>query len=102
MREGRITASLRSRTRTMSMLTEPSTTTPQRAASRAIWAAWALATSALVGRHPVFTQVPPNRCRSTIATVRPAPRSRAASEGPACPAPTTTASKCVLTWPVPR
>src|SRR5262245_42247712 len=42
--------------------------------------------------HPVLTHVPPTRCRSTSATVWPAPVRRPASDGPAWPAPTTMAS----------
>jgi hypothetical protein len=38
---------------------------------------------AFVGMHPVFTQVPPNLCRSTTAIFIPALVSRPASEGPA-------------------
>ena len=50
-------------------------------------AAYALATSVLVGMQPVFTQVPPNSLRSTIATVMPARVNRPARDGPAWPAP---------------
>jgi hypothetical protein len=59
---------------------------------RAIWAVRALATSVLVGMQPVLTQVPPNRLRSTIAVFIPAPVSRPASDGPACPVPMIIAS----------
>src|ERR1700730_1170780 len=45
-----------------------------------------------VGMHPVLTQVPPKRCRSMMATPIPAPESRAARDGPACPVPITIAS----------
>src|SRR5690242_19336085 len=50
---------------------------------------------ALVGVHPVFTQVPPNNLRSTNATFMPEFASRFASGGPAWPAPTTIASNLV-------
>jgi hypothetical protein len=46
----------------------------------------------LVGVHPVLTQVPPKRPRSTIATVMPTPASRRANAGPACPVPMMIAS----------
>ncbi len=55
--------------------------TPYSAARRAICAAYALATMALVGVHPLLTQVPPNRCRSMTATFIPLPASRPASDG---------------------
>jgi hypothetical protein len=42
--------------------------------------------------HPVFTHVPPNRCRSMIATDICAALSRFASAGPACPVPMMIAS----------
>src|SRR5262249_51161650 len=51
------------------------------------------ATSVLVGMQPVLTQVPPKRCRSMMATRKPAPASRCASDGPAWPVPITMASK---------
>jgi hypothetical protein len=44
---------------------------PVVAARRARCAAYALATSVLVGMQPVLTQVPPNSLRSTNATVMP-------------------------------
>ena len=53
----------------------------------------ALAISVLVGRQPVLMQVPPRCRRSTSATLRPAPASRTASDGPAWPAPMTMSSK---------
>ena len=59
---------------------------------RAVRAAWALATSVLVGLQPVFTQVPPTRWRSMMATFIPAAFSRPARAGPACPAPIMMAS----------
>jgi len=43
----------------MSMRTAAPTSTPYCAARRASWAAYALATSVLVGMQPVLTQVPP-------------------------------------------
>src|SRR3954465_5405513 len=43
--------------------------------------------------QPVLTQVPPNCLRSTSATFIPVAVSRAAKEGPACPAPMTMVSK---------
>src|SRR5271169_5631007 len=46
----------------------------------------------LVGVHPVFTHVPPNSLRSTIATFIPASLKRPARDGPACPVPTMIAS----------
>jgi hypothetical protein len=52
------------------------------------------AISVLVGVHRVLTQVPPKRCLSIIATDFPASANRAASEGPAWPAPMTIASYC--------
>jgi len=39
--------------------------------------------------QPLLTHVPPNKWRSIIATFSPASTKRAASEGPACPAPIT-------------
>src|ERR1700733_4784587 len=57
----------------------------------------ALATRVLVGVQPVLTQVPPNRWRSTMATLMPAVVRRSTSEGPAWPAPTTMASKVLFT-----
>src|SRR5262245_3468039 len=46
--------------------------------------------------HPVLTHVPPNLCRSIIATDIPAPLSRSAKDGPACPVPIMIASNF---WP---
>ncbi len=46
----------------------------------------------LVGMQPVLTQVPPNNLRSMMATFFPAPASRTASDGPACPVPMMIAS----------
>src|SRR5262249_1699783 len=43
--------------------------------------------------QPVLTQVPPNLSRSMTATFMPLAVRRPASEGPACPAPITIASK---------
>src|SRR5580700_7462486 len=57
-----------------------------------MWAAYALATMVLVGVHPVFTHVPPNSLRSTIATFIPASLKRPARGPPACPVPTMIAS----------
>ena len=48
---------------------------------------------------PVFTQVPPNRCRSISATVMPAAVRRPASGGPAWPAPTMMASNRFMKEP---
>src|SRR6185369_10783506 len=48
---------------------------------------------ALVGVHPVLTQVPPKSLRSAKATFMPEVASRLARAGPACPAPMTIASK---------
>src|SRR5262249_44184232 len=70
----------------------PSTWTPYSPALRAWCATRALATRVLVGVQPVLTQVPPNRRRSTIATLMPAAVSRPVKEGPAWPAPMTMAS----------
>src|SRR3954452_4392199 len=77
----------------MSTETGPPTVTPKSPPRRAICAAYALATSVLVGMQPVLTQVPPNSLRSTSATFMPAAVRRPAREGPACPAPMTIASK---------
>ncbi len=66
--------------------------TPNSAARRAMWAAYALATMVLVGMQPVFTQVPPKRPRSITATRMPAAVKRPASDGPACPVPMIIAS----------
>ena len=60
-------SSLRALTFAMSTLTDP-VPTPYSAPRRASCAACALATSVLVGMHPLLTQVPPNSLRSTIAT----------------------------------
>src|SRR5262249_34545087 len=65
---------------------------PQSAACRATHAARALATIVFVGMQPLLTQVPPKRLRSTTATFLPAPASRAARKGPACPVPITMSS----------
>ena len=80
----------------MSTPTGPPTVTPHSAACRATCAARALATSALVGMQPSFTQVPPRCSRSISATVMPAPASLTASDGPAWPAPITMASNEVV------
>src|SRR6185369_2135775 len=48
----------------------------------------------LVGRHAVFTQVPPNLWRSMMATAIPESANRAANDGPAWPVPIMIASKC--------
>jgi hypothetical protein len=84
--------SLRSFTRFMSTRSSPPICTPNWAALRAVQAARALATIALVGMQPVLTQVPPKRARSRMATLRPALASLTASEGPAWPVPITIAS----------
>src|SRR5271165_7029949 len=88
-------ASLRAFTRFISTRTSP-VVKPYSAPRRAAWIASALATSVLVGVHPVFTHVPPNLSRSMIATVLPAPANRAASDGPAWPVPMMIASKCFV------
>src|SRR5215510_2277913 len=75
-----------------STVTLPPIRTPYSSARLATWATYALATIALVGMHPVLTQVPPNRWRSTTATDIPASVRRFASGGPAWPAPMTIAS----------
>src|ERR1700751_47295 len=50
--------------------------------------------------QPVLTQVPPNLSRSMMATVMPLAFRGPVSEGPACPAPITIASKfCVIFQP---
>src|SRR6516165_11824742 len=49
-----------------------------------------------VGMQPVLTQVPPKSFRSTIATFIPAPASRPARDGPACPVPMMIASNRVF------
>src|SRR5258708_1555647 len=76
----------------MSTVISPETPTPYSPARRAIRAAYALATIALVGMQPVFTQVPPNRCLSMMATDIPASERRFANGGPAWPVPMTIAS----------
>src|SRR5580692_12460936 len=88
-------ASLRAFTRFISTRTSP-VAKPYSAPRWATWTAYALATSVFVGMHPVFTQVPPNLCRSLIATVFPAPANRAARDGPAWPVPMMIASKCFV------
>ncbi len=93
-RRASTTASCRALTRARSMPTAPSSTTPNSAARRAMWAASALATRVLVGVQPVLTQVPPSLSRSTSTTLRPASARRPASAGPAWPAPTIRASTC--------
>src|SRR5215467_7847156 len=90
------TASLRAFTRFISTRISPLTLNPYSSPRRAIWAAYALATSVLVGMHPVFTQVPPNLWRSMMATVLPAAAKRAARDGPAWPVPMMMASKCFM------
>src|SRR6478735_9123006 len=60
-----------------------------------MWATRALASSVLVGMQPVLTQVPPKSLRSTSATLCPDFARATASGGPAWPAPSTIASKCV-------
>src|SRR5260370_8323116 len=86
-------SSLRALTRFISTRTSPLTAKPYSAPRRATWAAYALATSVLVGIHPVFTHVPPNLSRSIMATVIPAAANRAAKGGPACPVPIIITSK---------
>src|ERR1700751_2229818 len=50
--------------------------------------------------QPVLTQVPPNLSRSMMAPFMPLAVRRLVSEGPACPAPITIASKfCVIFQP---
>src|SRR5215831_5408706 len=90
------TSSLRVFTRFISTVTSPLMAKPYSAPRRATWAAYALATSVLVGIHPVFTQVPPNLWRSTMATLMPAPANRAARDGPAWPVPMMIASYCFM------
>src|SRR6478609_11588770 len=82
---------LRAFTCAMSTVISP-VATPYSAPRRARCAAWALATSVLVGMQPVLTQVPPTSLRSITATVCPASVSLPASDGPAWPAPTMIAS----------
>src|SRR5215472_7302080 len=96
-RDAATIASLRALTCRMSMPISPPITTPYSAARRAIRAALALATKALVGVQPVLTQVPPTRWRSTTATVIPAPARRNAKDGPAWPVPMMIASKSGMT-----
>jgi hypothetical protein len=74
---------LRALTRFMSRRGLASSSTPYSPARLAMCAAYALATIALVGVQPSFTQVPPNFAFSITATFMPAPESRAASAGPA-------------------
>src|SRR5258708_14417148 len=74
--------SLRALTRFISTRTSPLTVKPYSAPRRATCAAYALATSVFVGIHPVLTHVPPNLCRSIIATVIPAAANRSARRGP--------------------
>ncbi len=69
---------------------------PYSAARRAWWATSALATSVFVGVHPVLTQVPPKRWRSTTATVIPAAAKRAYQRRTAWPAPMTMASNVLI------
>src|SRR4051812_19093309 len=78
----------------MSTRTSPSTAKPYSAPRRATCAAYALATRALVGMHPVFTHVPQNLGLQTTATAIPAVANRAAKGGPAWPVPMMIASKC--------
>ena len=97
----RTMASLRALTRFMSTSTGPSITTPKSLLRRAMYAARALATSALVGMHPTFTQVPPNSLRSMTAVFRPSRVSLAAIDGPDWPVPITIASyACAMTHPI--
>ena len=86
-----MTLSLRALTFVMSTLTSP-VPIPYSVPRRAVWAAWALATSVFVGMQPEFTQVPPTSLRSITATVCPAAVSLPASGGPAWPAPMMIAS----------
>src|ERR1700722_12289937 len=90
-RSASMTLSLRAFTFAMSTVISP-VPTPYSAPRRASCAAWALATSVLVGMQPVLTQVPPTSLRSITATVSPASVSLPASGGPAWPAPTMIAS----------
>src|SRR6516164_4490022 len=96
-RDAATIASLRALTRRMSTPISPPITTPYSAARRAIRAAPAHATKALVGVQPVLTQVPPTRWRSTTATFIPAPARRNAKDGPAWPVPMMIASKSGMT-----
>src|SRR6516165_265297 len=79
----------------MSMLTAPFVRTPYSTALLAMCAAYALATMAFVGIHPVLTQVPPKSFRSMIATLMPTALRRYAKDGPACPVPMIMASYLV-------
>ena len=87
----RTTPSLRALTAFMSTLTSPALK-PYSPPRRAMWIARALPTRVLVGMQPTLTQVPPSSLRSMIAVFRPSAPRRAASAGPACPAPMTMAS----------
>src|SRR5438105_1213938 len=91
--EWRTMESLRFFTSAISTRIGASIVTPKSAPWRATCAALALAISVLVGMQPLLTQVPPMSLRSMIAVLRLALASRTASEGPACPAPMTMASK---------
>ena len=96
LREWDTTASLRALAARKSTATPPLMCTPNSAARRAWCATFALAMSVLVGVQPVLTQVPPNRWRSTMATVMPAPVSLEARVGPAWPAPIMMASNVAV------
>ena len=97
--EWRTTESLRFFTSAISTRIGVSILTPKSPPRRATYAALALAISVLVGMQPLLTQVPPISLRSMIAVLRPAVANRTASEGPACPAPITMASKRSVMFP---
>src|SRR5262249_24124087 len=87
------TRSFRAFTAFMSTAISHGIFTPKSDARRAMWAAYALATTVFVGMQPVLTQVPPKNFRSITPTVRPESTRRCASAGPAWPVPMMMASK---------
>ncbi len=70
--------------------------TPYSPARRARYATRALAASVLVGVQPQLMHVPPANSRSITAICQPARASAVASGPPACPAPITIPSNCLL------
>jgi len=90
-------ARVRSFTAAMSTTGAPGIVTPYSPARAARRATRALATIALVGVQPTFTQVPPTARRSMTATVMPAVPRRLARAEAAWPTPMITASNRSVT-----
>src|ERR1700676_3451374 len=88
-----VISSLRAFTRFISVDIGPANWIPNSPARRLMCAAYADATSVLVGIQPVLTHVPPKRPRSIMATRWSEAAIPTARNGPDCPIPMTIASK---------